>query len=94
MSRIVVKCKVSKTVNSDNYFIKLPTIKRHHCEIETFRNNPNYSGIINSELFEIAVRREVNKLLKGAKLLRTDLLPECVTIKEMKFISEVTINID
>ena len=72
--------------------IKVPAIKRHHCDMPAFRSHPKYGSYANSDLFQNMLKRDLLKLGIRSEL-HTDCLPDCVSIEDNGFLNKVTITL-
>lgn len=73
-------------------YVKLPTITRHHCDMQAARCCPEWGGITNSDLFLGAVNGAVSKLASSSGFIYLDSLPDCVSVDTSGFLAEVTIS--
>jgi len=73
--------------------IKVPAIKRHHCDMHVFRcESHKYGALANSDLFPAALRRGLAECGIG-EYIRLDTLPECVQVDDSGFLALVSINL-
>ena len=96
MASIQFKAKAHAIQNVDGTpaytMIDVPELKRNHCDMAAFRKHPRYAGIANSDLFPNALKR-IARDVAPAKFIRTDRIPEGVTIDLSGFLAVVTIEV-
>jgi hypothetical protein len=72
--------------------IKIPSIARHHCDMNAFRRSRKFGAYANSDLFLAMVTRALKE--NGiANFLRMGALPEGVAVDESGFLAGVTITL-
>jgi len=82
------------SVTSEEYYerIKVPALKRSHCDIKAFYKDKKYSGWVNCDFFISILERSLSKL--GIReYIRLDQIPETVKIDTSGFLATVTIDI-
>jgi len=90
MAKIQFKTKILKDQFGIEY-IKIPKIKRIHCDINSFDKNPKFRPFTNSSLFDSMIQRELRKMgIEGLKEIKD--LPSYITV-ERGFLSTITINL-
>jgi hypothetical protein len=72
--------------------IKVPEIKSHHWDRESFRRAPRYSSYVNSDLMPGLVRRAI-QALGVREYLHLDALPQGVDVDRSGFLAQVTITL-
>jgi hypothetical protein len=96
MPTIEFRGKPEKVYNMDDTLaftrIKVPAIKKHHCDMNEFRSHRKYSGLANSTLFPAMVARELREMGIRDYLILGD-LPNGVEIDLSGFLANVTINL-
>lgn len=71
--------------------IKVPAIKRNHCDMHRFRcESRKYGSYANSDLFLAMLGRALKENGIG-EYIRLDSLPECVQVDESGFLAKVSI---
>ena len=75
------------------WLIKVPELKRAHCDMGAFRSHPRYGGIANSDLFPNALARIRRDITNAYGEIKIGSEPENVTIAQEKFMVKVTINV-
>lgn len=92
MAKIHFKAKIQTMYNMDDtiayQFIRVPELKRHHCDMNAFRSHPQYGGLANSDLFPNILRGIRKSMFKG-EVLRLDLIPDGVTVDTSGFLARV-----
>lgn len=71
--------------------LKVPEIKRGHCDMQAFRNSREFGGYANSDLFLGILARKLRALAIPAYLYADDPLPVGVAIDTSGFLWSVTI---
>lgn len=97
MPRITFKAKPETVYNIDGTpaydRIKVPAIKRRHCDMAAFRAHPRFGSYANSDLFANLLARQLREAGIGA-YIRMNKMPACVNVDASGFLASVTINID
>lgn len=97
MATIEFRGKPEKIYNADDSLayerIKVPTIKRHHCDMAAFRKHPKIGPYANSDLFASILRREL-RARNIAGYIRLDRVPADVSVDVSGFLARVTIDIE
>lgn len=93
---ITFRAKIETILNPDMTVayrrIKVPTITKNHCDMNTFQTHPRLCSYTNSNMFESLVRRELDRQgLTG--YIRLDNLRPNVTVDETAFLAIVTIRL-
>lgn len=71
--------------------VKVPVIKRSHCDMHLFRcKSQRYGALANSDLFSAALKRGLADMGIGA-YLRLDRLPAGVEVDDSGFLAKVSI---
>jgi len=96
MPTITFKAKPKPVYQMNGLFayneIKVPVIKTSHCDMQAFRSHNRYGPYANSDLFQSILKRDLIKL--GVRdWLRTDCLPNCVSIDDSGFLAKITITL-
>ena len=73
--------------------IKIPELKRNHCDMAQFRHHPKYGSFANSDLFQGILRRIKAEIFNGRDYLRLDAIPAGVTVDESGFLADVTFSV-
>lgn len=97
MVAISFRAKAEQVYNPEDdspayQIIRVPVIKRSHCDMNYFRTHKKHGGFANSDMFPLVLAR----LLRDAgvpKVLRLDQLPECVTVDNSSFLARVDIQV-
>lgn len=97
MATISFRAKVESVYHASDdtlafRFVRVPTLQRRHCDMDSFRRHPKLGGIANSDLFPGALRRILADR-KMTETLRLDRLPEGVTVDDSGFLAVVTVNV-
>lgn len=95
MATATFKAKVETVYYTDEtlayQIVKVPKIKRSHCDMAAFRSHPKFGPYANSDLFDNLLSRQRRTLGIG-EYIRLDRVPEKVTIDTSGFLASVTIN--
>lgn len=70
--------------------IKVPVLKRSHCDMQAFRMSRAFGSYANSDLFPSILGRVRSSIAKDG-YLRLDWLPENVSVDTSGFLAKVTI---
>lgn len=97
MPKIIFKGKVENVYNMMDETIaykriKVPTLARRHCDINTFRNHKKYGMFINSDIFNGVLARIKRDYL--GEYIRLDKIPNGVTIDTTGFLNEVMLEFE
>lgn len=95
MAKIVFKAKPVKAIGEDKivYIVCLPkTFTGLHCDMDAMRRHPKIGDFANSSLFPQILRREIKKEIPFWHI-RTDEIPNNVTIEKGSLLWTITINI-
>lgn len=95
MAKITCKVKPVRELMPDNsdsgvLIYYLPEFARKHCDMNAFRTHPTHGGFANSTLFPAILKRIRNKVAPWG-WIRSDNIPEGVTINATGFLHTVTI---
>lgn len=94
---ITFKVKLEKLQYTDGSvaytMAKCPILDRKHCDMAAFRRHPRYGGIANSDLFKNVLAHIRRDKFGDAGVIRTDRLPDNVSIDESGFMAVVTITV-
>lgn len=94
MARIEFKTKVHEIKYADGTtrsLVKVPTLKRSHCNMEEFRKHPRHGRIANSDLFpNVLAWVRKNKL---GECFYLDCVPEGVTVDTSGYLALVSIDV-
>lgn len=95
-AKITFKAKVQTIYNMDDsvayQFIKVPELKRSHCDMDAFRKHPKYGSLANSDLFPNVLRWIKANLL--GDIIRLDRVKPNVAIDTSGFLAKVTVTVD
>ena len=95
MATVTFRAKVEVIYNFDNTeayrLVKVPEMKRSHCDMAAFRRHPKFGPYANSDLFANLLRKQRRDHGIGEHL-RLDRLPPCVTVDTSGFLAKVTID--
>lgn len=72
--------------------VKVPEIKRHHCDMAAFRNSRKFGAYANSDMFPAMINRAVKEAVGNKQYLNVDRPPEGVEIDAKGFLAVVTID--
>lgn len=96
MPHVTFKAKVEPVYNADEtlayHLVKVPEIKRGHCDMRAFRTSAKFSSYANSDLFLNMLKRAL-KAQGIQSHLRLDALPPNVTVSTNAFLATVTIDV-
>ena len=94
MPQVSFKAKIDDIHYADGSLayrmVKVPSLKRHHCDMQAFRSHRRFSSYANSDLFPSMLARAVKEAGVGS-VIKTTAVPPCVTIDESGFLATVTI---
>jgi hypothetical protein len=71
-------------------YVRVPQIKKTHCDMSYFRNHPKFGSYANSDMFQNMLKRHVPALAAGS-MIRLDNLPAGVTVDTSGFLAKVCI---
>lgn len=96
MPAITFKAKAETIYNMDEtvayHRVKVPAIKRNHCDMNGFRQHPKYRAYANSDLFASLIKRALASAQIG-EYIRLDRIPACVAVDASEFLHSITIDI-
>jgi hypothetical protein len=96
MPSITFKAKVEPVYNADDtlayQIVKVPEIKRAHCDMPSFRVSAKFGAYANSDLFLNLIKRALKNAGIG-QYVRLDNLPPCVRADSASFLTKVTIEL-
>lgn len=72
--------------------ISVPVLKHTHCDMPAFRNDPNFGGYANSNMFLQMVMAGL-RAMKASGMIDANNPPAGVTIDKSKFLWIVTIDV-
>lgn len=72
--------------------VKVPELKRSHCDMAAFRRHPKHGGYANSDMFP-AVLKRIARQVAPHGYLRLDRLPEGVTATPGALLTTITIEV-
>ena len=87
----VYNCGIPATVAYR--LIKVPELKRAHCDMGAFRSHPRYGAFANSDLFPSVLARIRRDTANVYGEIKIGSEPENVTVVQEKFMVMVTINV-
>lgn len=73
--------------------IKIPELKRNHCDMAAFRQHPKYGSYANSDLFHGILKRIKSEIFNGRDYLRLDSIPAGVSVDESGFLANVEFSV-
>ena len=84
--------KVETVWNGDvkEQWLKIPTLKRSHCDMRAFRAHPKYGAYVNSDLFLGILRRIKAEVFGTSEYIRLHALPTGVTVSTSEFLATVS----
>lgn len=96
MPQVKFRAKVETVRHVDNSIayrcVRVPALKRSHCDMQAFRTDRNWGSYANSDLFL--------NMLNGAKkragvgdVIKLDAVPSAATVDESGFLAVVTIDL-
>lgn len=96
MAQISFRAKVETLRYVDNTVasvrIKVPELKRSHCDMAAFRVHPKYGSYANSDLFP-AILKRIRAEKFGGDYLKMDRIPEGVSVDQSGFLATVTVDV-
>lgn len=96
MAKISFRAKVETLRYVDNTVasvrIKVPELKRSHCDMNAFRRHPKYGSYANSDLFPGILKR-IRAERFGGDYVKLDKIPDGVTVDQSEFLATVTIDV-
>lgn len=96
MPRITFKAKVQTVFYADEtpayQIVKVPEIRRAHCDMAAFRANAKFGAYANSDIFGSMIKHAL-KAQGIASYLRLDVLPPSVTVDTNSFLASITIDV-
>ena len=96
MARLSFKAKVETVYHVDSSVawqeVRVPVLKRRHCDMAGFRNHSVYGGLANSDLFEAGVLGRIRRDRLG-EAIRLNKTPLGVTIDTSGFLAVVTVEV-
>lgn len=97
MATIKFRTKIQTVHNHDGTVawrdIKVPELKRSHCDMAAFRRHPKFGSYANSDLFPNLLSRIRKDIANCYGEMRLDRLPANVTVDESGFLALVTIEV-
>lgn len=96
MPTIEFRAKIQSVYTPENEhaydLVKVPAIKRSHCDMAAFRASRRFGSYANSDMFPGMLRRALNGL--GIRShIRLDQLPEGVSVDTSGFLAKVRIEL-
>lgn len=96
MPQVSFKAKIDDIHYADGSLayrmVKVPALKRHHCDMGAFRSHKRFGSYANSDLFHSMLARAVKEAGVG-QVIKTTAIPPCVTIDASGFLAVVTIEL-
>ncbi len=97
MAKITFKTRPVAEIMPDNsdsgvHIIYVPKLDRKHCDMPAFRSHRKYGGFANSTLFPSILARIAKEFAPWGHI-RTDAIPDGVTIDRSKFLWSVTLEV-
>lgn len=92
MATITFKAKIGDH-GSYGKVIRIPELKREHCDMAAFRSHPTYGGLANSDLFRSILRRIRREVFGETDYLRLDSVPAGVAVDPTSFLAVVTVTV-
>lgn len=78
---------------SETRYLKIPVIKRGHCDMAAFRSHKKYGSYANSQLFPAMIARELEA--RGiARAVDINAPPAGVSVDDSGFLTVVAITIE
>ena len=74
-------------------WLKIPELKRSHCDMAAFRSHPKYSGYANSDMFPGMLKRIRESVFGRANYIKLHAIPDGVTVDTSGFLAEVTFKV-
>ena len=79
------------TPQGDYMAVRVPTIKRHHCDMAAFRKHPKYGSYANSDLFPAMLKRVAEDRL--GNYVPVDNPPPDVHVDTTGYLAVVTLDV-
>lgn len=96
MATIQFKAKIKTIYNMDDTEaykrIKIPVLKKAHCDMNAFRVHPKFGGFANSDLFPNILARISRDVAKDG-YIRLDKLPDNVSLDYGGYLTTVKIEV-
>lgn len=96
MASVTFKAKIDDIHFADGSLayrmLKVPALKRNHCDMSAFRSHRKFGSYANSDLFPAMLARAVKDAGVGA-VIKLNSVPPCVTIDASGFLASVTIDL-
>jgi len=97
MATIEFKGKVKKVYNMDDSlayeYIKIPALKKNHCDMAAFRSHKKYGGFANSDLFQNILARIKKQVFGNNSELKLSAIPENVKVNNSSFLAVVSFEV-
>lgn len=98
---ISFKGKPIRVFNHDDtlayIYVKVPTLTRSHCNMQSFRSHPKYGAYANSDLFPGMLNRirdaQFPDTVNGKRVLRLDNIPENITVIQGAVLLTIALNV-
>jgi hypothetical protein len=95
MATITFRAKPETIYNMDDTVayrrVKVPELRRGHCDMPAFRRHPRYGGLANSDLFPNVLARIRRDHL--GEYIRLDNIPAGVRVDDSGFLAAVSIDV-
>lgn len=93
MAKIEFRAKVETVYNVDDTIaflrVKVPALKRNHCDMAAFRTHPKFGGFANSDMFPNILARVRRDRL--GEYVRLDAIPEGVQVDTSGYLALVSL---
>jgi len=95
MATIQFRAKVETVYNVDDspayQMVRVPQLRRAHCDMPAFRRHAKFGGLANSDLFPNVLNRIRRERL--GDMLRLDKLPPGVEVDTSGFLARVALEV-
>ena len=96
MATITFKAKINSVYTHDDKlsygYIKVPIFKKHHCDMNAFRQHRKYGSFVNSNIFNNLLAR-LHRQYFPQGILKLHNIPDGVAVDSSGFLTTVTIEV-
>jgi len=97
MALVSFRAKAEKIYNMDNTLayvrIKVPALKRAHCDMNAFRQHPRFGAYANSDMFEGILKRQAQERFPSGYIRLDHPIPDGVVIDQRNFLATVSFDL-
>jgi len=91
--RFKAKAETVLVSGVNEVWIRIPELKRSHCDMDAFRNHQKYGSYANSNMFEGILGRIKREIFGSAEYVKMHTVPNGVTVDSREFLATVTITL-